>query len=84
MHPQLTVLKLLVILLTALKLPDILNMTLSVYDAVIGSYENSGGSFAEAWAIAEHQGKKMVTKTNSKSMLHFWLILRHQMLEMGI
>ena len=58
MHPQLTVLKLLVILLTALKLPDILNMTLSVYDAVIGSYENSGGSFAEAWAIAEHQGEK--------------------------
>ena len=32
-------------------------MALSVYDAVIGSYEDSGGAFAEAWAIAEHQGK---------------------------
>ena len=28
--------------------------------------------------------KKMVMKANSKSMLRFWLILRHQMLEMGI
>ena len=83
MHPQLTVLKLLVILLTALKLPDILNMTLSVYDAVIGSYENSGGSFADGQLLSIRE-KKMVMKANSKSMLHFWLILRHQMLEMGI
>ena len=30
-------------------------MALSVYDAVIGSYEDSGGAFAEAWAIAEQQ-----------------------------
>ena len=44
--------------MTVLKLLDILNMALSVYDAVIGSYENSGGSFAEAWAISEHQGEK--------------------------
>ena len=32
-------------------------MALSVYDAVIGSYEDSGGAFAEAWAIAEQQVK---------------------------
>ena len=32
-------------------------MALSVYDAVIGSYEDSGGAFAEAWAIAEQQAK---------------------------
>ena len=30
-------------------------MALSVYDAVIGSYEHSDGAFAEAWAIAEQQ-----------------------------
>ena len=33
-----------------------LNMALSVYDAVISSYEDSGGALADAWAIAEQQG----------------------------
>ena len=32
-------------------------MALSGYDAVIGSYVDSGGAFAEAWAIAEQQVK---------------------------
>ena len=52
--------------LTALKLLGSLNMALSVYDAVIGSYEQ-GEAFAgypwktwtslrEAWAVAEHHG----------------------------
>ena len=30
-------------------------MALSVYDAVIGSYDDDGGALAQAWAIAEQQ-----------------------------
>ena len=54
-------------------------MALSVYDAVISSYEYSGGSLADAWAIAEQQGQEDREKTNSNFMLHSWLTMKHPM-----
>ena len=38
----------------------------SVYDAVISSYEDSGGALADAWAIAEHQGQEDRKKNTIK------------------
>ncbi len=43
-----------------------LNMALSVYDAVISSYEDSGGALADAWAIAEQQGQEDREKNKLK------------------
>ena len=41
-------------------------MALSVYDAVISSYEYSGGALAEAWTIAEQQGQEDRDKNKLK------------------
>ena len=41
-------------------------MALSVYDAVISSYEDSGGALADAWAIAEQQGQEDREKNKLK------------------
>ena len=39
---------------------------ISVYDAVISSYEDSGGALADAWAIAEHQRQEDCKKNTIK------------------
>ena len=51
----------------------------SVYDAVISSYEDSGGALAAAWATADHQGQEEREKTNSNFMLRSWLMMENQM-----
>ena len=41
-------------------------MALSVYDAVMSSYEYRGGALAEAWTIADQQGQEDRDKNKLK------------------
>ena len=50
-------------------------MALSAYDAVIGSYEDSGGAFAEAWAISDQQVEVDCDKCRMKNKLRVYAAL---------